>query len=418
MSRAVVVDNLSIEVGDVGVVKNVSLEANEGELVCVVGSTGSGKSTILKVLAGVIPELYKGFRVCGKVSIYGMNPVEALYRGLVAYVPQDIYSFFIGSTPREELAILGVESSCCNDIDLDKDIEFLSDGQLYRFLLYSALSSGAKVIMIDEPSSHIDWWSIEEVFTCMKKFVLEKKAVIFIADHKLDVIKRFCDKVVDLDGSKKDFCNLPKIRGSMLGEVIIRLENVYVFYGKVPVLKNVSLLISSSEAVAFVGRNGAGKTTLLKVLAGIIRPSKGKTTLKKGTRIFLVPQNPIYWFPNGSIESVVEFFTERYGYRGSINKVLEMFYFDGKQSKNVYSLSIGEARLFSLALAYISNANLIIVDEPTLGLDCKAKVVLMNSINTLLENNASVIIATHDLGFAKLFNSIYVLENGRILSAR
>lgn len=418
MSRALAVNNLYVEVESRGIIRKISIEADEGELICVVGSTGSGKSTLLKLMTGIIPELYRGFKVYGDIRLYGLSPVEALYRGLIAYVPQDVYSFFIGSTPREELAVLGVDSFCCSDIDLDRDIESLSDGQLYRFILYSALFSGAKVITIDEPSSHIDWWSIEEVFRYIKRFVHEKKAVAVVADHKLDTIERFCDRVVELDSSRSHICTLPKIDVDPLERVAVELDDVYVSYDRVPVLTSVSISISLGDAVAFVGRNGSGKTTLLKVLTGVIRPDRGRVAFGRNSRVFLVPQNPIYWFPTGSVESVIEFFARRSRSRESIGKVLEMFHLDGKRDRDVHSLSVGEARLLSLALAYISRANIIVIDEPTLGLDCRAKVALVNAINTLLDDDTSVVVATHDLDFANLFSSLYILENGRTTYAR
>jgi len=85
-----------------------------------------------------------------------------------------------------------------------------------------------------------------------------------------------------------------------------------------------------------------------------------------------------------------------------------MFNLIDKQDRDVYSLSIGETRMLSLTLAYISKANLIIVDEPTLRMNCRSMKTFMNTINTLLENGFSVVIATHDLDFARLFGSVYL----------
>ncbi|MEM1645044.1 MAG: ATP-binding cassette domain-containing protein [Ignisphaera sp.] len=415
MSRVVAIDNLSVEIGGREILRGISLEINEGELVCVAGSIGSGKSTFLKVLTGIIPELYKGFRVYGNISIFGLKPVEVLHKGLVAYVPQDVYSFFIGSTPREELAILGIDSSCCSDIDLDKDINCLSGGQLYRFLLYSALFSGARFIAIDEPSSHIDWWSIEEVFRGIERFVNDEKTIVVVADHKLDTLEKFCSKIIDLDDSRRSYCSFPSITTLQRSKVIVEIENIWVSYSGKSILRDISLSINLGEAIAIVGRNGSGKTTLLKVLSKIIKPSRGRVSIDRGTRIFLVPQNPIYWFPNGSVKNVLESLAKRYRSRESINNVLEMFNLIDKQDRDVYSLSIGETRMLSLALAYISKANLIIIDEPTLGMDCRSMKTFMNTINILLENGSSIVIATHDLDFARLFDSVYLLEEGRLI---
>lgn len=416
MSNAVEMNSLTIELGGTKIIDNLSVSVDEGELVCVSGPTGSGKSTLLRVLTGIIPGLYRGFRVHGDVRVFGMEPVEALYRGLVAYVPQDVYSFFIGSTPREELAILGVDGLNLDAVDMDRDIEALSDGQLYRFLLFSALSTGSKVIAIDEPSSHVDWWSIEDVLSYVKSFAREKKVVVFVADHRLDIVGRFCDKTLRLAPPETTQCNYSEICATGLAKTIARLEDVHVIRQGLHILNGITLYIGVGEPVAIVGRNGAGKTTLLKVLAGAAKISRGRIMLDSDAKTFLVPQNPVYWFPSESVREVMKLFAQRHRFRDSIDYVLEMFYLHGKHDKNAYTLSIGEARMLSLALAYVSRANLILIDEPTLGLDCRSKRALMSALRSLTEDGKAVVVATHDLDFAKHFCSRYLLKDGKLAS--
>ena len=302
--------NLFVWFRDIEILKSVSLDIGEGEIACITGSTGSGKTTLLKVVTGVIPELYSGFRVEGDISIYGMDPVKALHKGIVTYVPQDVYSFFIAFTPREELAVLGIKECRC-DIDLDIDVDRLSDGQLYRFLLHSALLSGAKLIAIDEPSSHIDWWSIEDVFEYLKKFVWENRLVVMVAEHRIDLVKKFCNRVIELSKASENCSDLPKLRKNTISDAVVRAENVHVIYNGRHILRGINLSIGFGEAVAIVGKNGSGKTTLLSVLAGILKPSRGRIFIDKGKKIFVVPQNPVYWFPNGNVKNIVRLFVER-----------------------------------------------------------------------------------------------------------
>jgi len=418
LSKIVKVHNLSVSVNNHEIIKDLSIEISEGEIICVTGSTGAGKTTFLRVVTGLIPELYKDFKIDGEISIFGLSPSEALHRGLVAYVPQDVYSFFIGSTPREELAAIGIES-CCSDIDLDKDIDRLSDGQLYRFLLNTALVGGAKVIAIDEPLSHIDWWSVEKVFEYLKSFAESNKLVIIVAEHRIDLIKNFCSSIVKLDASTTECPNLPKLGArNNVTSTAIELRDVHITYNYEHILKGITMSIGFGEAIAITGRNGCGKTTLLNILAGIAKPSKGFVNISKRTKLFIVPQNPVYWFPSASVEDVAKLFARKCKFDGNIENVLSVFNLDRDSKKNVYSLSVGKARLLSMALAHISNSSTIIVDEPTLGLDCKSKKILVDIFNKFLENEKTVIVATHDLSFAKLFNTVYILEKGKLMKGQ
>lgn len=422
MSKIVEVNDLSIEIEDKNIVKNISFDINEGEILGVLGSTGTGKSTLLKTLTGIIPELYTNFKLSGKINVCGLKPSEAMYKGLTAYVPQDVHGFFIGSTPREELSTIGLNMSCCSElqsdlnIDLDREIDFLSDGQRYKFLLFSAMFSGAKVIAIDEPSSHIDWWSIEEVFESIEKLAKNKNIAIAVADHRFDLIETFCNKIIKLNNVPLNRCNTPSIHNNITyREPVIKIDNVYITYDNNNfVLKNINLSIDLGEAIAIVGRNGAGKTTLLNILTKMIKPSKGDVVFKKNIKIFFIPQNPIYWFPSGSVISVAKFFADKFRFKDSVEQILEVFNLGEDLEKNIYSLSIGKTRLFSLFLAYISNAHIIVIDEPTLGLDCKAKKTITQIFQKFVDENHSVVIATQDLFFAQLFESIYLLDKGEL----
>ena len=409
--RILDVNNLSVWFRETQILKGVSLSVGEGDVACVFGSTGSGKTTLLKVVTGVLQELYKGFRVEGNVRVCGLSPSEALRRGLVAYVPQDVYSFFIASTPREELAILGIDKCDCGS-DMDRDISRLSDGQLYRFLLYSALAGGAKLIAIDEPSSHIDWWSIEEVFNYLKVFAKRNGIAIMLVDHRIDLVKRFCNISIEIGKTPFTCSESTSLRGFSRGDTVISAENIGVVLSGKHILKGVSISVGLGEAVAVVGRNGSGKTTLLNVLAGIIKPSSGRVAVYRGKKIFVVPQNPVYWFPSDTVEGVAKLFANRHRFRDGVENVLEMFGLGNEMHRNVYSLSVGKARLLSLALAYISKADVIIVDEPTLGLDCMARESMLKVFNNLLEEGKAILVATHDLDFAKRFHKVYIIDGG------
>lgn len=406
-------NNLSIVINGKRILNDISFKIPSGYVVGVAGSTGSGKSTLLKAVTGLIPHLYKGFKVYGDIKIYGHSPIEALSNGLIAYVPQDPYSFFIGSTAREEASILDIDISSLDigNIDVDKDLYRLSDGQLYRLLLYIAVVKGSKIVVLDEPTSHIDWWSIEDIFKLIKSFAYENNFAVFIADHRIELLKRFSDHIIYLD-DVEDRCVVDEaLDDSIEGEEITVLKNIKFFFKNNEILKNVSIAIRRGESIAIVGRNGSGKTTLLKILIGSLK-GYGYRYVAKDVSFFMVPQNPVYWLPGGTVYSVIKRFLEMFRSRESIDSISSLFHLDKDLDKNVHSLSIGKVRMLSIALAYISNADIVVFDEPTLGLDCRYKKLVARIIKILIGKGSAVVIATHDREFAKIFKSIYSMEGG------
>ena len=418
MCRGLCVENLDVYIDSKAIIKGFNLYAEPGEVIGLAGEVGSGKTTLLKVLTGLIPELYKGFVVHGDISIFGYSPSEALAKGLVAYVPQDPYTFFIGSTPAEEASILG--------IDIDKfvftpksvahvDIDKLSDGQLYRLLIDSAIALKPRLIAFDEPLSHIDSWTAQELLENIRAVAMRDKAIVLVADHRVDMLRRFTDRVVYL--SNIDKCSdIMKLDDSPCSrESVVSLRGS-IGYRDRAVLSNVSVDMWRGHTICFVGRNGSGKTTLLKALAGLVKVH-GKRYVARGTRFFIIPQRPIYWFPPGTVEDVLKRFARVYKSSVSVDDATHLFGLENMLNRHVYSLSVGEARLLSVAIAYISKADVILFDEPTLGLDCYHLNRVLHAMRILVEECKAVAVATHDMLFAKAFTDVYRVESGYVYKA-
>jgi energy-coupling factor transport system ATP-binding protein len=410
LARGLEVRDLAVEVGGRVVLGGVDLEAEGGSLVAIEGPTGSGKTTLLKAVTGLLQTLYTGRRVGGYVRVLGLEPAEALRRGLAAYVPQDPYSFFLGGTPAEEASLVGVdfgELRRCSGVDPALGFTQLSDGQLYRVLLCLALLSGARLVALDEPTSHVDPWSLGEVMTSIRDYARRFGAVVVVADHRPEVVEPYVDVVLRL-GPVEAPCRLPGTVPSGRGEAVASLRGVSVGYGSRVVVGGATLEVRRGGGIAILGRNGAGKTTLLKALTGLLRTSGGRY-VGRGTRVFLVPQSPIYWFQGGTVEEELRTIS-----RGGYRDVVELLGIEGLLGRSTYSLSVGESRLVSVALALASGADLIVVDEPTLGLDCGGRRRVAEALARVVEGGASVVVATHDPAFAGVFEEVYVVEGGRV----
>ncbi|MEM0005414.1 MAG: ATP-binding cassette domain-containing protein [Ignisphaera sp.] len=100
------------------------------------------------------------------------------------------------------------------------------------------------------------------------------------------VLEKFYSKIIDLDGSRRSHCSFLSITTIQRSKVIVKLEDVWVSYSRRSILRDISLSINLGEAIAIVGRNGSRKTTLLKVLSEIIKPSRGRVSIDRDTRMF------------------------------------------------------------------------------------------------------------------------------------
>jgi energy-coupling factor transport system ATP-binding protein len=408
---SVEVSNLSVSINSSTVLKGVSFSLREGEIALVTGPCGSGKSALLKVLAGVIPHMYTRFSVTGFVRIFGLSPWEAAEKGFVAYVPQDINTFFIGSRVCEELELLELSpngfAQLCNRL-----LEELSDGELYRLLTYVAMSSGAKLLLLDEPASHMDVETLVNVLELLSRAAREEGASVIIADHRAEELKSYVDVVVELGVERKSSGkNLIKTSVNCCEQGFAAyVKNLVLSIGDRVLFKGLSFAVAKNAVLGVFGRSGAGKSTLLKVLAGIVPYSTGIVYVEKP--VFYIPQKPLYWFSTGSVSGELSLYTNLFGKRHEVGEVLEQFHLQHLASRNPYTLSVGEARRLAMALAYIASPKLLLFDEPLLGLDKSSEELLTELIEGVEKGCGSVIIASHSKKLIKLVDSYLEISPG------
>jgi branched-chain amino acid transport system ATP-binding protein len=195
-------------------------------------------------------------------------------------------------------------------------------------------------------------------------------------------------------------------------ETILTLENIDVGYKDLQVLFDVSLHIHRREVVALLGQNGAGKSTILKVITGLIEKKAGR--IHKNATISYVSQGKRV-FPNLTVfENVVV--------RGNVKKIPDDLYtlFPILQSKKnilAKNLSGGEQQMVALARALIDNPDILLLDEPSLGLSPKFVQDIFRVIDQIRkERNLSVLVIEHNLmSLLKIADRGYVLEKGKVI---
>lgn len=478
------------------VLEELSFTVDEGEFVLVMGSTGVGKSTFLKLINGLVPH-HTGGILAGEISVQGISTREVKPGGLahlVGIVGQNPLNGFVTDKVEEELAF-GMESLNIAPevmrkrveevLDLlslvhlrNRSIATLSGGEQQRVAIASALVMHPKILVLDEPTSALDPIAAEEVLSILQRLVHDLGLTVVISEHRLERVIQFVDRILLIDEDGKTTIGLPQdiladsqiappivhlaralhlpqislsvrdmrratesIRESLPSppqtvlqtddemNVRVRVENVSHFFGNKPVLNRVSTKIYRGEIAAVMGRNGAGKTTLLRTIAGLHKPKRGEvfidnalpSTLSGKHRISTigyVPQEPGDLLFNQSVREECNQADHDNGVAaGSTFAALNRLVPSINASAHPRDLSEGQRLALAIAVVVSASPLVLILDEPTRGLDYQAKGTLISSLTELAQRGHTVILSTHDVELvAEVAQTVIFLADGEIVA--
>ncbi len=456
-------------VSDRKVLRQISSGIEEGGLLLVVGPSGSGKTTLLLAFTGVLSNLLGGV-VKGSSEIFGLNPLTPEgFRGvprLVGAVLQDPERQLAMPTPWDE-ASFTLENLGYEDEEIGKaveralkrfglidkahvHVEDLSSGEKRRLTLASAIVHEPRLLILDEPTASLDPWGIREA----KRMVEEARkrgASAIIVEHKARHFMGEADRVLVIDDGtvKGDYgpgwalrkgelerlasmgvdVREPEVEEAprrVAGGVVLELDSVDVGHmeGK-PLIRGASFEVERGEAIALVGPNGSGKTTLLKTIIGAVKPLSGSIRVEglepseSGRRrvlkrVFYVPQQPDHLFISSSLEGEVRE-ASRKGGLGFEEAAGMIPWYHELRRQSPYRLSFGQRMWLSIAIGRCYRPDLMLLDEPTAGLDYRLFRSLKGFVERLRERGTSLLIATHDARVvAELADRALLIEDGRL----
>lgn len=472
------------------VIADVNLTVPEGDLTLVIGRTGSGKSTFLNLINGLVPH-FTGGTLRGRVLVAGMDtrthPPREL-AGTVGTVGQNPRAGFTTDTVEDELAYtmesLGFPPDVMRrrveeTLDLlglatlrQRSLDTLSGGEQQRVAIGAALTAGPAVLILDEPTSALDPTAAEEVLAAVQRLVHDLAITVIMAEHRLERVIEFADHVVRLDAdmaleepaaamsghglqppvvrlghamgwdpvplsvrtARRMAVNLrsasfepaPRRHG---GAGVAHISHATVKYPGTTALADVDIQLRQGQIAALMGRNGAGKSTLIGILSGSHRPDRGAVRVKgldpaalKGRellrRIAYVPQNPTDLFYTDTIaQECAEADSDTGLPPGSAwNRLRELVDTVDPQT-HPRDLSAGQQLALALAIQLSSTADVILLDEPTRGLDYPGKVVFGGWLQDLADAGCSVLVATHDVELvAVVADRVIVLADGEVVT--
>lgn len=406
----------------------VSLDLEAGEKVALLGRSGSGKSTLVRALAGLVPHFHGG-RFSGAVSVGGRDTRRARpaeLAGVVATVFQDPEDQVVMASVENELAF-GLENVGTPATAIAGHVEEalaavgaqhlaerrtaeLSGGELQRVCLAAALALRPRLLLLDEPTSQLDAGGAHAFLAAVEGLgaavVLSEQRtgralaladrVLFVEDGRL-LLDAPVDDAFEWLAERRP-CYLPGgtesgwVPEGAPGEPVLELRSVSFAFGRVPVLDGVDLDVRRGEVVALEGPNGSGKTTLARVAAGLLEPAAG--AVRRTGRVCYLSQDPGRYLVRERADDEVALAVG--GDRRRALAALDAVGLAWAAGRHPRDLSSGERERLALAAVAVSEPDLLVLDEPTRGVDPERKRELGRWLEDYAVAGRGVLVATHD----------------------
>jgi energy-coupling factor transport system ATP-binding protein len=395
---------------------DVSLKVEMGEVVALLGPSGGGKSTLLRALAGLVPHFHGG-HFSGRVEVGGRDTRRSRpsdLAGVVATLFQDPEDQVVFSRAAAEVAFglenLGTPPHLIADRALEalaavgaehlaeRRTAELSAGELQRVCLASTLALEPRLLLLDEPTSQLDPEGAQELLELVRRLGI----AVVISEQRPDRVLDYCDRVLFLREGRLVALDprfmpreapLPSAEPPE-GEPVCRLDRVSFAYAE-PLLEQVDLALHRGEVVALAGPNGSGKTTLAKLATGLLAPQRGRVE-RRGRACYL-SQDPGRYVVRDRVDEEVALAVG--GDLRRARAALELMGLTGLEHRHPRDLSSGERERLALASVLVAEPDLLVLDEPTRGVDPERKDELAELLRAQAPTRATLVV-THDLVFA------------------
>jgi energy-coupling factor transport system ATP-binding protein len=400
---------------------------------------------------------------------------------VVAFVPQDPAASFVLDRVEDELAYgmenLGVDPAHMRRrieemLDLldieplrDRSVRELSGGERQRVAIAAAMAAGPRILVLDEPTSQLDPQAAEHVVAALQRLVHDQGLTVLLAEHRLERVAGAVDVALGFDAGRvtaglpadviarlrsgppvarlgrlmgwdpvpltvreaRRLATLPALAigtsAAPAGDPVVDVRGLTAAYGAVGALRGIDLAVHQGEIVALVGRNGAGKTTLLRSVAGVHTPRSGTVRVRghaprPGADAALCPQEPEAILFADTVADEVRITLRAQGRDvAEAESLLDELGIAAFARAHPRDLSAGQRLLVAVAATAAAGAPVLLLDEPTRGLDPETKERLARFLRAHAGRGGIVVFATHDVELAApLATRVVMLAGGEIVA--
>jgi energy-coupling factor transport system ATP-binding protein len=439
------VDRLSFSYPGTGrpALADVSFELEPGEVIALIGPSGSGKSTLLRAFAGLVPHFHGG-RFSGRVCVDGRDTRRARPAELASFVatvfqdPEDQAVMTLvenevafglenlGTSPDEIWPRVDEALAAAGALHLrGRRLAELSGGELQRVVLAAALAPRPRLVLLDEPTSQLD----PETARAFLDHVAGLGATVVLSEQRIERALSLARRVIFVEGGRLRLdapraealswleAHRPRyaavdhddnrIEGPSDGAVLCRLASVSFGYRRgEAILAGADLEVRRGEIVAVAGPSGAGKTTLAKVAAGLLQATGGR--VERAGRAGYLCQDPCRYLVCERVLDEAALAVA--GDHDRAHRALARAGLSHLADRHPRDLSSGERQRLAVAAVAVAEPDLLVLDEPTRGVDPDRKAELAAWLLDYARPGRSVLLATHDLGLPA--HRRFRLENG------
>lgn len=459
----------SYDGGKTWILDGIDLEIAYGQRIAIIGKNGSGKSTLAKIIAGLSSPDSGIVTLCG-IKVFEANNVDSkAYQkaresiGALFQSPEDQ----IVTTVVEDDVAFGLENLCASKEFMKQNISNalravnmenhrfsdpsnMSGGQQQRVAIASSIATKSKLLVLDEPTSMLDSCAKEDVNKLFNKLQTSGTTIVQVT-HKISECKN-ADRILMLENGKLRDVSLLELdefftekspaviesksmtENAKKSNTAIEISNLNVSYtnSQSPIIRDYSLSVKSGEIVAIMGKNGCGKSTLAKAICALIKYDSGsicvngikisEKTSKSQMReirknIGYVMQLPEQQLFAQTVFEDVAYGPKNFGLEGRelhsrVLNALKSLHIEHLAQKSPFELSGGQQRLAAIAGVLACNPKILVLDEPTAGLDFEYAKIVLKILSDLHNKGITIIVITHDLNEAKSLGArIVTLES-------
>lgn len=412
------------------VLSGVSMAVPAGAFALLVGGTGSGKSTLLSLAK---PQIAPAGDRAGQVRVFG-RPVDDLDGAAaceVGYVFQDPDNQIVCDSVWHEMAF-GLENLGTPQGEMRRrvaeasyffgmgpwfhsDTDALSGGRKQLLALASTLVMQPRVLLLDEPTAQLDPIAARNFLHALFRVNRELGCTVVVATHEPELMVDYATCAFELvDGAVRAVENLGRFkceatlaeRGALCdanAPAAVSARGAWFRYGRDDdwVLRGLDLEVRQGEVHALVGGNGCGKSTLLALIAGTRRAQRGEVRSAISAKAML-PQDPKALFAEERVDEELMEWAHIGGYGADeVQAMMGELGLADRAGLHPYDLSGGQRQMLALGKLLLVHPRLLLLDEPTKGLDRTARERVAGMIEAARRDGVTVIVSTHDLAFVR-----------------